>query len=106
MHRLCCLRGNKDEATGEQSSTSLDKVASPSSSSSSNRASVWSDLFGLKDYGTGERVPWDLKTTLQVLTLWLVGFCLVGGVGIPIITQWFGFHKQSFVCQTLGRKNE
>ena len=50
-----------------------------------------------RERGQVNEVPWDLKKIVQVITMWLVGFCLVGGVGIPIITQWFGFHTQSLV---------
>ncbi|UPQ97604.1 metal-dependent CAAX amino terminal protease [Chloropicon primus] len=46
--------------------------------------------------GKAEReTPWDVKVIVQVITFWLVGFCLVGGVCIPLVTQWFGFQDQA-----------
>merc|ERR1719353_868061 len=47
-----------------------------------------------------EETPWDVRTIVQVVTLWLVGFCLVGGVCIPVVTQWFGFSDTAVLAPT------
>lgn len=50
---------------------------------------------GREDNKVETETPWDVGVLVQVITLWLIGFVLVGGVCIPIITHWFGFHEQA-----------
>mmetsp|Transcript_10961 Transcript_10961/g.22822 ORF Transcript_10961/g.22822 Transcript_10961/m.22822 type:complete len:331 (+) Transcript_10961:2538-3530(+) len=46
-----------------------------------------------------QQVPWGAKTVVQVLVLWIAGFCWVGGVCVPVLFQWFGFNQQQGLMQ-------
>jgi|UniRef100_A0A7S0PKM3 uncharacterized protein len=47
-------------------------------------------------------VPWGLKVTIQIMVLWLVGFCLIGNAVFPYCAGVIGFDTHSFTQRGLA----